>query len=206
MCGCASPHDSGEHMLELSELSVAAKAPTDRRIEPFETAGLFVLDPGLQLITNLLGRVGDQPGTAFPDQPRGDAVLVTDEQDRATRIKILENLAGKVTLVALVAQLQQKQNIRLHLELQRVPVGYGRPDRDTVADAILGRQRDHVVTRITKELYRDAIAACLRQQADRGKDRRRVANTLIDRPRIPDRQHFFLIELSRSLREVLLRI
>ena len=43
--------DVGKDLFEVAELVVAAKAPTDRRVERFQTAGLFVLDPCVQLIS-----------------------------------------------------------------------------------------------------------------------------------------------------------
>ena len=78
--------DVGEDLFELAELVVAAKAPTDRRVERFQTAGRFVLNPSLQLISNQLRGVGDQARAPLLDHVGGSAVLVADEQDRATRI------------------------------------------------------------------------------------------------------------------------
>jgi len=78
--------DVGEDLFEVAELVVAAKAPTDRLVERFQTARLFVLDPCLQLISNQLGGVGNQSSPSLPDEPGRDALLVADEKDWATRI------------------------------------------------------------------------------------------------------------------------
>jgi len=94
-------------MFKLAELIIAAEAPADRRIEPLEAAGLFVLEPGLQLIANPLRHVGNQACTPLPDQRGSDALLVADEQDRPTGIQVLEDFAGKIAFVALIIPLEQ---------------------------------------------------------------------------------------------------
>jgi hypothetical protein len=46
--------DLGKEALELLVLLVPAEASANERIEPFKTPGLFVFDPRLRLIANLL--------------------------------------------------------------------------------------------------------------------------------------------------------
>src|SRR6516225_6079883 len=67
-------------------------------------------------------------------------------------------------------------------------------------------QGKDLITRVTDKLYTHTITKRSPKQRNRGKQCRGVAEPLINRARVPNSQHLFLVLEQRRRREVLLRI